>query len=191
VKPVALVLAGGKSQRLGMEKATVRLGGETLLARAIRLARPLGEVWVVGDGRPLAVPPGVRLVADLLPGKGPLGGLYTGLLLSPSPYAAALGCDMPFIDSQLLGYLLSLATGYDAVVPRVGELLEPLHAVYSQTCLPVIKELLDQGKLSLLEVFPRVKVRYVEGGELRDTSPFFNINTPHDLEEAEARIKEA
>ena len=191
VKPVVLILAGGKGLRLGRGKAGVLLEGETLLGRAIRLTRPLGEVWVVGDGRPLPLPPGVRMVADLFPGKGPLGALYTGLLLSPSPYALALACDMPFIRPELLGYILSLAPGYDAVVPRVGELLEPLHAVYSRGCLPVMKELLRQGKLSLLEVFPRVKVRYVEGREMGDTLPFFNINTPQDLEKAQARLKEA
>lgn len=191
MKPVVLILAGGKSLRLGREKAGVLLGGETLLGRAIRLTRPLGEVWVVGDGRPLPVPKGVRMVADLFPGKGPLGGLYTGLLLSPSPYALALACDMPFIAPQLLGYILSLAPGYDAVVPRVGELLEPLHAVYSRACLPILRDLLREGKLSLQELFPRVKVRYVEGREMGNTLPFFNINTPQDLEKAQTWLKEA
>jgi molybdopterin-guanine dinucleotide biosynthesis protein A len=189
VKPVVLILAGGAGRRLGGEKAGVLLEGETLLARAIRLTRPLGEVWVVGDGRPLPLPPGVRSVADLFPGKGPLGALYTGLLLSPSPYALALACDMPFIKPELLGYFLTLAPGYDAVVPRVGELLEPLHAVYSRTCLRVLRDLLCRGKLSLLELFPRIKVRYVEGSEIGDTLPFFNINTLQDLEEAQARLK--
>ena len=188
---MVLILAGGKGLRLGREKAGVLLEGETLLGRAVRLARPLGEVWVVGDGRPLPVPPGVRMVTDLFPGKGPLGALYTGLLLSPGPYALALACDMPFISPELLGYILSVASGYDAVVPRVGELLEPLHAVYSRGCLPVIRELLRQGKLSLLDVFPRVKVRYVEGREMGDTLPFFNINTPQDLEKARTWLKGA
>ncbi len=187
---MVLILAGGKSLRLGREKAGVLLGGETLLARAIRLTRPLGEVWVVGDGRPLPLPPGVRMVADILPGKGPLGALYTGLLLSPSPYALALACDMPFLAPQLLGYILNLAPGYDAVVPRVGELLEPLHAVYSRGCLPIIRDLLQEGKLSLQELFPRVKVRYVKVREMGDTLPFFNINTPQDLEKAQTWLKE-
>lgn len=185
-----LILAGGRGQRLGREKAGVMLGGESLLQRAIRLARPLGEVWVVGDGRPLPVPPDVRVVADIFPGKGPFGGLFTGLLLSPSPYALALACDMPFLNPQLLGYILSLAPGNDAVVPRVGQFLEPLHAVYSRTCLPVLRDLLRQGKLSLLELFPRIKVRYVEDWELRDTLSFFNINTPQDLEQAQALLKD-
>ena len=186
---MVLILAGGKGRRLGWEKAGVMLEGETLLGRAIRLTRPLGQVWVVGDGRPLPLPPGVRIVADILPGKGPLGGLYTGLLLSPSPYALALACDMPFIRPELLGYLLSLAPGYDAVVPRAGELLEPLHAVYSRTCLPILRDLLREGKLSLQELFPRIKVRYVEGREVGDSLPFFNINTPQDLEKAQAWLK--
>ena len=189
MKPVVLILAGGKGRRLGWEKAGVMLEGETLLGRAIRLTRPLGQVWVVGDGRPLPLPPGVRIVADILPGKGPLGGLYTGLLLSPNPYALALACDMPFIRPELLGYLLSLAPGYDAVVPRAGELLEPLHAVYSRTCLPILRDLLREGKLSLQELFPRIKVRYVEGREVGDSLPFFNINTPQDLEKAQAWLK--
>jgi molybdopterin-guanine dinucleotide biosynthesis protein A len=190
VKSAVLILAGGKSLRLGRQKAGVLLGGETLLGRAIRLTRPLGEVWVVGDGRPLPLPPGIRMAADLFPGKGPLGGVYTGLLLSPSPYALAVACDMPFVNSQLLGSFLTLAPGYDAVVPRVGELLEPLHAVYSRRCLPVMNDLLRQGKLSLLEVFPRVKVRYVEGMEMGDSLPFFNINTPQDLEKAQTWLRE-
>jgi molybdopterin-guanine dinucleotide biosynthesis protein A len=191
MKPVVLILAGGKGLRLGRAKAGVLLEGETLLGRAIRLTKPLGEVWVVGDGRPLPLPPGVGMVTDLFPGKGPLGALYTGLLLSPSPYALALACDMPFISPELLGHVLSLAPGYDSVVPRAGELLEPLHAVYSRRCLPVMRELLCRGKLSLLEVFPRVKVRYVEGRETGETLPFFNINTPQDLERARTWLEGA
>lgn len=186
-----LILAGGKSARLGREKTGALLGGETLLARAIRLTRPLGEVVVVGDGRALALPPGVRVAADLFPGKGPLGGLYTGLILSPSPYAVAVACDMPFIDARLLGHLLTLAPGYDAVVPRVGELLEPLHAVYSPRCLPVMSDLLRQGKLSLMEVFKRVNVRYAERTDIGDTLPFFNINTPQDLDKAQSLLRDA
>ena len=187
-----ILLAGGRSLRLGRNKLGEVLEGESLLHRSLRLVLPLGQVWVVGDGRPLELPPEVRLVADLLPGRGPMGGVFTGLLASPSYYSLVVACDMPFLKPELLRYLLRAASGYDLALPRVQDKVEPLHAVYSRPCLAPLRHLLGEGHTSLLELLPRVKVRYVEERELRSADPhllsLFNVNTQEDLERARSLL---
>lgn len=132
--------------------------------------------------------PGLRVVADVYPDKGPLGGIYTGLKVSDSFYNLVVACDMPFLNQGLLRYMMQNSAGFDLVVPRLGELVEPLHAVYAKGCLAPIKSLLNQGDLSLRRLFPLVRVRYVEAEEIDRFDPehlsFFNINNEADLERA-------
>lgn len=133
------------------------------------------------------------MVVDLFPGKLALGGLYTGLKSAGTFHNLAVACDMPFLNRDLLYYLISLAPGFDAVVPRINDMVEPLHAVYSKSCLSTVERLLDEDRLSVLEIFNLVNTRYVEEDEIAKFDPdrrsFFNINTPNDLREAERLAK--
>lgn len=130
----------------------------------------------------------LRIVTDVYPGKGPLGGIYTGLAVSDSFYNLVVAGDMPFLNQALLHYMIQISANFDLVVPRLGNMIEPLHAVYSKGCLASIEHLLKQGNLSVRELFNLVRVRYVDAGEINRFDPkhlsFFNINTKADLEAA-------
>lgn len=192
----SIVLAGGRSLRLGKNKASEELVGESLLHRAVRCVSELGGPVVVVVGQnPSPIPDlPATVVADIYPGRGAVGGLYTGLVASRTPYSLAVACDMPFLNLELLRYLIGLSPGFQAVVPRVGWLLEPLHAVYSRDCLPVLERMLQGEQPRLYEFFPQVKTRYVEKEEIDRFDPqhlsFFNINTGADLERARSLLAE-
>ena len=132
--------------------------------------------------------PKQRIVADTYPGKGPLGGIYTGLMTSDSFYNLVVAGDMPFLNQALLRHMIKLSNGFDLVVPRLGNMVEPLHAVYSKGCLAPMERMLKQGNLSVNQLFTLVRVRYVDAEEIDRFDPehlsFFNINTEADLETA-------
>ena len=158
------------------------------------LSQTVSEVIVVRAPRQVlpAMPQGVKVVEDLVSGRGPVGGLYTGLQAMLGACACVVACDMPFLDSALLGLLISLAQGYDAVVPRVAGRLQTLHAAYCRSCLPALRELLKQDGASLHDLLASLDVRYLEEGELEDWERWhrssFNINTQEDLELAMSRL---
>ena len=186
-----VVLAGGQSRRLGTDKALLQFDGRTLLARTVETLSPLcREVIVVTDSPQAHAHPAARLVGDLLPGMGPLGGVYSGLVAAATHYSLVVGCDMPFLNRGVVTYLGSLAPGYDVIIPRHQNLLEPLHSIYGKPCLPFIKDLLDAGRLRVFAFLPHVRVRYVEESELTPWDPghrsFLNINTPQDLAQIQA-----
>ncbi|MBT9148923.1 MAG: putative molybdenum cofactor guanylyltransferase [Dehalococcoidia bacterium] len=195
----SIILAGGHSSRLGQDKCSLVLAGEELLQRLIVCLSQLGgEIILVlaqGQGkRFLSYPRNVKIAADLHPGKGPLAGIYSGLKLSRDPHSVVVACDMPFLNIKLLRYMRGLAPGFDVVIPRVGDLLEPLHAVYSRSCLGVMKRMLGDSNFKVSNLLKMVKVRYVEESEIASFDPghlsLFNINTPADLQRAQQIVKE-
>ena len=195
----SIVLAGGRGLRLGRGKLSETIGGRTLLQRVIDCLIPLSNeiLVVIAQGQSEPALPGsvVRIVTDLYPGKGALGGIYTGLVASSSFHNLVVACDMPFLNSLLLGYMIQLSPGFDVIIPRVEAKLEPLHAIYSRDCLTPIRQQIEQGNLKISNLLERVKVRYVEEGEINRFDPkhlsFFNINTRTDLEMAKAKIEKS
>ena len=193
-----VVLAGGASRRLGRDKLGESVGGTGLLADVVERVAPLGDEIIVVVGRtdvPLPLPPSadVRVVGDLLPGKGPLVGVYTGLRASRFPRSLVVAGDMPFLSQDLLRHMIVLAEGVDAVTPRVGSMVEPLHSVYDAACVKPIEEMLDRGELSVHALLPRIRVRYVDSDEIARYDPdllsFFNVNTAGDLEKARGLLE--
>ena len=188
-----IVLAGGRSLRLGREKVSETVGNKSLLERAIlRLSSLVSDIIIVVATEQSFLQfidyPKLRVVADVYPGKGPLGGIYTGLAASDSFHSLVVASDMPFLNQNLLSYMMHLAPSFDLVIPRLGDMVEPLHTVYSQTCLTHIEQLLRQNNLGALELISRVNVRYVDVMEINRFDPehlsFFNINTEEDLKKA-------
>ncbi|MBI3970389.1 MAG: molybdenum cofactor guanylyltransferase [Chloroflexi bacterium] len=195
-----VILAGGRSRRLGIDKTTmlwppVDDGGETeaggtgsrtlLEVTASRLAEVCDEVLLVAyrGAKPLPY----RTVPDLYAGGGSLGGIYSGLVAAAHEYAVAVATDMPFLNVTLLRWMLAQPRDYDVLVP-VRDEPEPLHAVYSKACLEPMRRRLDAGRLKIAGVFEDVRVRYVDAAILASHDPeglsFFNINTPEDLTQA-------
>ncbi|MEW6349558.1 MAG: molybdenum cofactor guanylyltransferase [Thermodesulfobacteriota bacterium] len=183
----AIVLAGGKSRRMrGRNKALIDLAGRPLVERVVEVMRQIfREILLITNTPEEFEFLGVPMLPDLLPGRGSFGGLYTGLSASTSEHAFLVACDMPFLNAQVIRYLVAEVDRFDVVVPRVAGFLEPLHAVYSRACLPRIRDLLDRGELKIISLFPDVRVREVPESELRrfdeDLRCFMNINTPEDL----------
>jgi molybdopterin-guanine dinucleotide biosynthesis protein A len=193
LKISGIVLAGGKSLRLGHDKITEKVGNTSLLEKVISSLEPLSEEIIIVTAKERDLPQlagrsKVKTISDILPGRGSLGGIYTGLVSSYSFYNLVVAADMPFLNEALLRYMIEAADGFDFVLPRVKKWFEPLHAVYSKNCIPAIKNVLDQGKRVIIDIFDYVKVRYIEEEEIDRFDPghlsFFNINTKEDLEMA-------
>jgi len=185
----AVVLAGGRSTRLQQDKALLELDGEWILEGILRkLAFLSDDLLVVGGDQEKLRSLGVPIVPDARPGAGPLGGIYTGLQRMDHERGLFVACDMPLLSLPLLRYMIKLSPHFDVVIPRVGENVEPLHAVYGKACLLPMKEQLDRGERRVVCFHPSVRIRYIEEPNIDVFDPqrlsFFNINTPHDLETA-------
>jgi len=183
------ILAGGRSSRMGTDKAFVRVLGRPLIEEILGQSAGLGMESLIITNRPAEYAYlGVPLFGDVLPDKGPLGGLYTALHSATRPHVLCIACDMPFVVRPLLDYLISLIPEGDAVVPRLAGEAEPFRAIYSRACLAPIRAALDAGRMRMISFFPDVRVRFVDEAEIDRFDPqhlsFFNVNTPDDLEQA-------
>lgn len=190
-----VVLAGGKSTRMGANKAALRLGGRPLIDGVVEVLRSLfPEVLIIANAPGLYDYLGLPVYPDRIPDRGSLGGLYTGLTYASHPAAFFAACDMPFLNAGLIASLRDAAPGYDAVVPRTPEGLQPLHAVYGKACLPVMEALIAAGRLKIDRLFPRVRTRIIEEAELRRRDPgldsFLNCNTPAEFAAAADRLRQ-
>jgi len=189
MKACGVILAGGRSSRMGRDKALLTLGGEPLIARLVRRFSAWFRQVVVVTNTPEAYAfLDVPMVGDRIPGLGPLAGLEAGLRASRYEHAFFCAVDMPFVSEALVRFMVESAPGYDIVVPAPGGEFEPMHAVYGRGCVPSIARNLEERRLRLISIFPDVRVREVTDAELaRFGDPgrlFFNCNTPEDLERA-------
>jgi molybdopterin-guanine dinucleotide biosynthesis protein A len=194
-----VIIAGGASRRLGRNKALQRVGGRTVIERVIDGLVPLtSELLVVvahlEQAEPLPLPSRVRVTTDRYPGRGALGGIFTGLEASAEPWSLVVASDMPFLNPDLLRYLIGQIADVDAVVPRLKGQPEPLHALYSKACLGSIRQRLEAGDLKVASLFETVSVRYVDEAAIDRIDPrhlsFFNVNTRADLEKAQGLAPE-
>ncbi len=190
LKASAIILAGGRSRRLGNNKVMKTLGSRSLLEQVLSCVASLTDkiIIVTAEERLVSGVTGysnLRVVTDIYPGKGPLGGIYTGMKVSATFLNLVVAADMPFLNRALLSYMLGLANDVDLVAPRVGGQVEPLHAVYARSCLAQIEQMLKEGELGVHKLFSRVNVRYVDEDEIKRFDPeqrsFFNVNTEGDL----------
>ncbi len=189
----SIILGGGRSSRLGQSKVSLVIEGKSLLQQTVNLLSQLGGdivlVLAQDQQKPqLSSSPTVKIANDLYSGKGPLVGIYSGLKASDDEYCVAVACDMPFLNIDLLRYMKGLAPGFDVVIPKIKNELEPLHAIYSKNCLNVIGRMIEENDLIIRHMLNRVKVRYVKESEVNSFDPahlsWFNINTPDDLQKA-------
>jgi molybdopterin-guanine dinucleotide biosynthesis protein A len=198
LKASGIILAGGRSRRLGRAKALEPFQGEPMIRRVIsRLSQVTDDlVFVVNDQEQASAlpitPDNVSLpyktAVDLYPDGGSLGGIFTGLSAADSQWAFVVACDMPFLNVDLMNQMLTLRDGNDAVVPRTDGYPEPTHALYNKTCLPHMQKRLQNNDLKIARFFDEVTVRFLEEAEVRDVDKdlvsFFNVNTQDDLDRA-------
>ena len=195
----AVVLAGGRSRRLGRNKALELIGGVPLVTRVTSAIRPISSETLIvvaeeEQAQVLPLPTYVQVVRDLYPNAGSLGGILTGLTAATGVWALVVACDMPFLSQALLAEMASARDGCDAVVPLLDGRPEPTHALYSKDCLEPIRKNLEAGELKISAFFEMVKVKYLPQPTVEALDPglwsFFNVNTPSDLEIAMARAAE-
>ena len=181
-----IVLAGGKSRRMGQNKALMELAGRPLIAIvAERLRVVVDEIIISADEVELYSSFADLVVPDRFKGVGTLGGVHAGLAAASHDLALVVGCDMPFLDPLVLAWFAEAANDADVVVLRQGEWVEPLHAVYrKRQCLPAIEAAIRSGRRRIISFFDAVRVRYVDPAEIAHLDPdlrsFYNINTPDD-----------
>lgn len=198
-KPFTIAIsAGGKSSRMGTDKAFVNILGKPLIEHIIQRIGDVGQSETIlitnrlADYAHLTLP----MYSDVIPDKGSLGGIYSAIYHSSNPYTLVVACDMPFVSTDLMRYLAVLRDGdaYDVIVPRVDGQEQGLHAVYSKDCLEPIKQCLEANQLKVVSFYSDVRVRYVDSREHETFNPkglaFYNVNTPDELKEARRLAEE-
>lgn len=181
----AAIMAGGKSRRMGQDKAWIELDGEPLIKRvADVLAMVADEVLVVAnDPRYEAL--GLRVVPDRWPQAGALGGIATGVGAAAHDTVLVAACDMPFLSAAVWRVVLEHRGEADVVIPKIGGEYETLHALYERTCLPHMARAIAENRLRVVSFFEAVSVRAIDEPELRAVDPtlraFTNVNTPEEL----------
>lgn len=192
-----VIQAGGQSSRMGEDKALKPFLGKPLIQRVTERLSPIADELLVTTNRPADYAfLTQRLVADLKPGRGALGGLYTAIASAKYPYVAIAACDMPFASKSFFENALRLIVEEEAdvVIAKTDEGYEPLHALYRrETCLPAIEAAISADKWKVIAWFPQVKVRTLSPDELKAFDPsglcFWNVNTPEEFEKAEELAK--
>lgn len=189
-----VILAGGLSTRYGQNKAFLRIEGIRVIDRiAEKMKKVFTRVILVTnqkrDFEYLELP----MVEDLIKGLGPIGGIYTGLSNIEEQAGFFVACDMPLLHKGLIRYMVENIDNHSAVVPSIGEFVEPLHALYARSCLGPIKGLIDAKRYQVRLFYDRIPVRYVREDEIRRfCSPdeaFLNINTPEEFTKIQSLVK--
>jgi len=193
---IAIVIqAGGRSSRMGQNKALMELSGKPVIERTLERIITLGsQAFVVTDDlQAYAFLANAKPILDMFPGRGPLGGIVTAFESVAAPYVLICACDMPFASPDLFQAELDFLAqeDHDVVIPQVNQRLEPLHAVYRRaSCLPPARRILEQGRGKIIDWFPGVKVKILEESFIHRFDPsgqaFFNINTPEDYADAQS-----
>jgi molybdopterin-guanine dinucleotide biosynthesis protein A len=190
-----VLLAGGKSRRMGEDKRHLAVGEQTLLERGLEVLQSIfREVLVViaQDSPPLRID--ARVVRDLVPDCGSLGGLYTGLTQAMTPYIFVAACDMPFLNQTVIAQFTNRRATADIVIAKLDDRLHPMHALYSKRCLPVLEQMIRARQLKIQEIVSQssLRVRYVTEADLltidHSGHSFYNVNTMADLEAARSLL---
>ena len=181
------ILAGGKSRRMGQNKALLQIGNKTVLSRMVDVVRPLtDDLFLVTNAPQLYQDFQLSVVGDLWPGQAALAGVYTAIMTAVHEWVLVLACDMPLIDPRPIRFLAGLLGPDDVISPRIGPYPETLHTFYRKTCLTAIEHNLATNQFKVADFFSRVKVKYVEAAALSPVISNFdfltNMNTPDDLE---------
>jgi len=175
----------------GEPKALMRLGGRRIIERVLEaIEGAVDEVLVVTNTPELYAFLRLPMVPDAYPDGGSLGGIFTGLKAAPGDAAFTVACDMPFVHAAVARLVVNRAAEGDVVIPRVGDQLETMHAVYGKACLAPMEERLRAGRLKIVGFFDRVRVVEIPASEIAAWGDpavvFMNVNTPDELMRARA-----
>jgi len=180
-----IILVGGKSRRMGQDKALLSVQGKTLVERALEpFQQTFAQVLLIGDRPERFAAYHLPVIPDLYPGSS-LGGLYTGLFHASTEHIFVTSCDLPFPNLAILHYLCCLKDGYDAVIPCSSQGTEPLFACYRKSCLDTMRDRLEQQRFSISAVCSSLHTRQVPYQDIAPFDPagtaFLNLNKPEDI----------
>jgi molybdopterin-guanine dinucleotide biosynthesis protein A len=184
-----IILAGGENRRMGADKAFLNIDGRPMIEHILALFAGLFKKTIIVTNTPERYRNyGVEVTSDALDIRGPLTGIYSGLLRSTDEYNFVAACDMPFLNPRLILYMREIAAGQDAVVPTFNGFLEPLHAIYRRGLLPIMEAQIRKQDRRIRGLFDHIQVRYVTEEEIIRFDPlkrsFRNLNTPEEYKEA-------
>lgn len=182
-----IILAGGKSSRMGKDKAFIIFGGKPLVEIIVdKLSGIFYDLMIVTNKPNLYDKYGIETQTDIKGNCGPLGGIYTGLVYSKNKYSFVIACDTPFLNQDLIKFMSTKIAGHDVVIPYYSNQLEPLYAFYSKTCIKPIKNQLQKNSFKVRDFFQHIKTRIVTEEEIVNLDPqgscFININTSEDYQ---------
>ncbi|MBL7081879.1 MAG: molybdenum cofactor guanylyltransferase [Candidatus Omnitrophica bacterium] len=183
-----IILAGGEGRRMNNpDKGFLKIRGMQIIERLVKRLNPIfKEILIVTNRQNLFNCLGVRLVGDIIKNKGSLAGIHSGLVNSKTFYNFVFACDMPFVNSKFVEYMMKNIEDNNCVIPKWKNKIEPLHAIYSKGCIKLIEKHLGEGRLRIAKILPKVKVKYITEKEIKrfDTkgSCFTNINTIEDYQ---------
>ncbi len=189
-----IILAGGKSSRMGKNKALLPINGITSIERIKNsISRDFPNILIVANDEELYQFLNVPIIEDNIKEKGPLAGMQAGLMAAEYMTNVFIACDMPFISSELAKALVERSDGFDAVVPVINGKRHLLFAVYKKEVLKAIDECFKNDELSLKQLVDRIKVNYVTEKDLTEVSDleqvFYNMNHPYEYEDAKKIAK--
>jgi molybdopterin-guanine dinucleotide biosynthesis protein A len=192
VKMTCAILAGGRSRRMGRDKATLPFKNKPLIAHVYEIVRQVfSEVFIVSKYHSAIEGVGSPILKDITSREGSLVGIASALLYAATDYVFVVGCDMPFIRKDAIIHMVDQTHGEDIVIPRTDAGYEPLHAIYNRSCLPQILGAIDRNRIKVSDIFPFFSVKEVREPALflnKGVSIFTNINTEEDLALAERLI---
>jgi len=185
----AILLAGGKSSRFKKNKAIAKYNGERLIERISKLLNEhFDQVYLVVDVKEkYSFIKNCEIIEDVIPNKGPVGGIYTGLLSSDQEFNYVMACDMPLMSGRFIEYIKNWEQNYDVLLPAYNGYIEPLAGIYSKSCLAVIEKNLKDDKLSIRDFLKEVNMQSIDESLIKRNFPnkniFYNINYQNDLEQ--------
>lgn len=180
-----VILAGGESRRMGSDKSLLPINGARFIDHVYnRMAELFDEVLIVTNSPELYEDIPCRKVPDIYYAQGALAGIHSGLAHAINDKIFVVGCDMPFLSAEIVRYLCTLAAKGDTIMPHSSSGIEPLHAIYTKSCLAAMEEALDAGQRRIITIFPKVRVYEASAEELMAIDAqelsFYNVNTPDD-----------
>jgi len=179
---------------MGQNKALIEIEGVPIINRIYDLFKELFEEVIIVTNHAASFKNfGSKILQDLIPDRGALGGLYTGIFFSSFQYSFCVACDMPFINKSLVQYLFENIRGDDVIVPRTKDGLQPLHAIYSKNCLVPIQRIIEKGGYRIIDFYKMVRIKIVDEKDFLFLDPcrqsFINVNTPEELISVTSRNK--
>jgi molybdenum cofactor guanylyltransferase len=196
MKAAAIILSGGKSSRMGTNKALLKLNEKTTIERMVDILKIYFDdiILVTNDLEDYQFL-GVKMVSDHYPGKGPLAGFHAGLMASDYDVNFITACDMPFISGELAATLVNMIDHHDALVPVINGKMQTLCGVFQKKNVTKIEECIENGRLPIKQLLDHLNVLYVTEKELQAYTNidlervFFNMNHPHEYEEAKKWLR--